>query len=150
MTDKAGATTIEGGYVFTIIGEGFDGSEFRFNDLELIPDKREYAPGDKVKLQINTNRVGSTVLLFVRPANGVYLPPQLLQLDGKSTVVEIGVTQKDMPNFFVEAVTVSDGRVHTEVREIRRAAGEAGAQRGGRALGRSVQAGRRRRRSRSS
>ena len=87
MTDTAGHT-IEGGYVFTIIGEGFDGSEFRFNHLELIPDKREYAPGDKVKLQINTDRTGGTVLLFLRPTNGVYLPPQVLRLDGKSTIVE--------------------------------------------------------------
>ena len=37
--------TIEGGYVFTIIGDGFDGAQFRFNDIELIPDKREYAAG---------------------------------------------------------------------------------------------------------
>ena len=58
------------------------------------------------------------MLLFVRPSNGVYLPPQMLHLTGKSTVVEIGVKQKDMPNFFVEAATISDGRVHTEVREI--------------------------------
>jgi uncharacterized protein YfaS (alpha-2-macroglobulin family) len=117
VTDKAGHE-IEGGYLFTIVGEGFDGNEFRFNDLEIVPDKREYAPEEKVNLQINTNRVGSTVLLFVRPTNGIYLPPQLLRLAGKSTLVELGVTQKDMPNFFVEAVTVAGGRVHTELREI--------------------------------
>jgi len=40
--------------LFTIIGDGFDGSEFRFNDLEIVPDKREYAPDEKVQLQINT------------------------------------------------------------------------------------------------
>lgn len=117
VSDKAGHE-VEGGYLFTIIGEGFDGSDFRFADLEILPNQREYAPGDKVQLQINTNRVGSTVLLFVRPTNGVYLPPQLLRLRGKSTVVEIDVAQKDMPNFFVEAVTVSAARIHTEVREI--------------------------------
>jgi len=117
VTDKAGHE-IDGGYLFTIVGEGFDGSEFRFNELELIPDKREYAPDDNVQLQLNTNRVGSTVLLFVRPANGAYLAPKTLRITGKSTVQEIGVTAKDMPNFFVEAVTVSNGKVHTEVREI--------------------------------
>jgi uncharacterized protein YfaS (alpha-2-macroglobulin family) len=117
VTDKAGHE-IEGGYLFTIIGEGFDGSEFRFNNLEIIPDKRDYAPDEKVSLQLNTNRAGSTVLLFLRPANSVYLPPQLIYLTGKSTVVEVGVTQKDMPNFFVEAMTVADGHVYTEVREI--------------------------------
>ena len=110
--------TIEGGYLFTIIGEGFDGSEFHFNHVELIPDKREYAPGEKVRLQINTDRVGSTVLLFTRPANGVYLPPKVIRLNGKSTVHEIGVIKRDMPNFFVEAVTIADGKVHTETKEI--------------------------------
>ncbi len=110
--------TIEGGHLFTVIGEGFDGSQFRFNHLELIPDKADYAPGDKVRLQINTDRSGGAVLLFLRPANGVYLPPKIIHLDGKSTVYEIEVTKKDMPNFFVEAVTVADARVHTETKEI--------------------------------
>ena len=71
-----------------------------------------------MKLQINTDRAGGTVLLFVRPANGVYLPPKVLRLDGKSTVEEIEVVKKDMPNFFVEAVTVADGKVYTETKEI--------------------------------
>lgn len=117
VTDAEGHT-VEGGYVFTIIGEDFQSDDFRFNDLELIPDKPEYVPGDEVKLQVNTNRRDSTVLLFVRPANGVYLPPKVLHLDGKSTVVPIGVVTKDMPNFFVEAMTIADGQVFTEVREI--------------------------------
>ncbi|MFP6587875.1 MAG: MG2 domain-containing protein, partial [Pirellulaceae bacterium] len=109
---------IEGGYIFTVIGDGYDGSQFRYSDIELVPDKREYAPGDTVKLQINTELRGSTVLLFVRPTNGVYLPPKLVRLNGKSTVVEITVIQKDMPNFFVEAVTIANGRVFQETKEI--------------------------------
>ncbi len=115
---SANEKVIEGGYLFTVIGEGFDGSGYRFNDLELIPDKRDYQPGEKVKLQINTDQPDSTVLLFVRPANGVYLPPQLIRLHGKSTVAEIEVAKKDMPNFFVEALTVSGGRTRNEVKEV--------------------------------
>jgi uncharacterized protein YfaS (alpha-2-macroglobulin family) len=110
--------TIEGGQVIVVRGPEFDGSNFRFNDVEVVADKREYAPGDKVALQVNANRAGVAVLLFVRPANGVYLPPQMVQLKGKSTVVEVDVQQRDMPNFFVEAVTVHGGRFHTAVREI--------------------------------
>jgi uncharacterized protein YfaS (alpha-2-macroglobulin family) len=110
--------TIEGGYVFVVRGQGFDGHQFRFNDLELIADKREYVPGDKVQLLINTNRNNSVVLLFVRPANGVYLPPKIVRLQGKSVVEEVAVVQKDMPNFFVEAVTVADGRIYFETREV--------------------------------
>lgn len=117
VTDKK-EHRIEGGYLFTVIGDGFDGQDYRFNSVELIPEKAEYNPGEKVKLQINTNKADSTVLLFVRPANGIYLPPKVIRLKGKSTVEEIEVAKKDMPNFFVEAVTISDAQVHSEMKEI--------------------------------
>ena len=39
-----------------------------------------------------------------------YPRPQVVRLKGKSALVEIAVTQKDMPNFFVEALTISNGQ----------------------------------------
>ncbi|MBV8309443.1 MAG: alpha-2-macroglobulin, partial [Planctomycetaceae bacterium] len=68
--DDGHGHSIEGGYLFAILGQGFDGSSFRFNDLEIIPDRKEYRPGDTLRLLINTNQMNSTVLLFVRPTNG--------------------------------------------------------------------------------
>lgn len=117
VTDSAGHS-IEGGYVFVVTGNDFNGREFRFNDLELITDKREYKPGESVRLMVNTQRADSSVLLFVRPSNGVCLAPKLLRLDGKSTIEEIAVAKRDMPNFFVEALTVSNAKVHTVMREV--------------------------------
>jgi len=99
-------------------GEGDDGARYRFTKIELIPDKPEYAPGDRVRLMINTDHPGAAVVLFVRPANGIYLPPKVIHMTGKSVVEEILITQKDMPNFFVEAFTVYDGKLHSETREI--------------------------------
>jgi alpha-2-macroglobulin len=110
--------TIEGGLLLTVRGAGFDGSQFRFNDLELITDKREYAPGETVRLLVNTNRLDGTVFLFVRPVSDIYPRPQVVRLKGKSTLVEIPVIQKDMPNFFVEALTISNGQVFVENRQI--------------------------------
>ena len=117
LTDAAGHE-IEGGYVFTVMGRRENAAGFRFNEVELVTDKREYAPGEKVQLRVNTAQQDATVLLFVRPANSVYLDPVMLRLDGKTALHEIGISKKDMPNFFVEAVTIHDGKVHTEVREI--------------------------------
>jgi uncharacterized protein YfaS (alpha-2-macroglobulin family) len=117
LTD-AKQNTIEGGYMFLVRGEGFDSTGFRFNDIELITDKKEYNPGDKVKLAVNVNKNNGTVLLFARPTNGVYLTPKILRLKGKSIEEEITVVQRDMPNFYVEALTIADGRVHTETREL--------------------------------
>jgi uncharacterized protein YfaS (alpha-2-macroglobulin family) len=117
LTDSA-KHTIEGGYLFTVIGDGFSGKDVRFTDLELIPDKRSYAPGEAVNLLVNTEQADASVLLFVRPSNGIYPQPKLLRLAGKSTLEAIAVTAGDMPNFFVEAVTVADGKIYTEMREI--------------------------------
>lgn len=117
VTDAQGHS-IEGGYVFQVVGQGFDGSAFRFNDLELVADSREYAPGQEAKLMINTNRTGSTVLLFAKPVGGSYSTPKTLRLGSKSTIEPIAIAKGDMPNVFVEAVTVSGGRVFTEVREL--------------------------------
>ena len=99
-------------------GAGVVGNDYKFNGLELVTDKREYAPGDKVKLLVNTDTIDGTVLLFLRPTNGVYLPPKVIRLKGKSVVEEIAVVQKDMPNFFIEAMTVHGGKVHQEMREV--------------------------------
>lgn len=117
VTDKAG-NKIEGGYLFSIRGEGFDGQDYRFNDLEIVAEKKTYHPDEKVRLLINTNQADSTVLFFIRPVNGVYAKPHVLRIKGKSTVYELDVTRKDMPNFFVEAVTIHQGKVHTVARQI--------------------------------
>lgn len=115
---QAAKQPVEGGMIFTVRGPGFDGGGFRFGDLELVPDKPEYAPGETLRLQVNTDRADSTVTLYIRPVGGIYAKPTVLRLAGKSTVVEVPVGRGDMPNFFVEAHTVSDGELHTVQREI--------------------------------
>jgi uncharacterized protein YfaS (alpha-2-macroglobulin family) len=57
-------------------------------------------------------------MLFLRPSNGLYHAPKVIRIKGKSTLHEFVITKADMPNFFVEALTISDGKVHTEVKEI--------------------------------
>ena len=108
----------EGGYVIFVRGADDDGRGYRFNDLELITDQREYKPGDTAKLQINTNKLNGTVLMFVRPMNGISPKPQVVTLDGKSTTVDLKITRDDMPNIFVEALTIADGRVHSAQKEL--------------------------------
>ncbi|MBS3821227.1 MAG: alpha-2-macroglobulin, partial [Phycisphaerae bacterium] len=117
VTDAKGHD-IEGGYVFMIWGEGVTGSEFRYNALELTPEKTSYDPGETVNLRINRNRAGGAVALFDRPTGGVYLPPTIIRLKGKSITETIEVAKRDMPNFFIEAVTVADGEAHSVARQI--------------------------------
>ncbi|WP_197490697.1 alpha-2-macroglobulin family protein [Planctomyces sp. SH-PL62] len=116
--DDGQGHTIEGGYLLTVAGGGFNGASYRFGDLEIIPDKKEYKAGEKVRLLINTDRADSTVLLFVRPLNGIYPVPSTFRMRGKTETVELDVATADMPNLFVEAMTVSNGKVHDQAREI--------------------------------
>jgi uncharacterized protein YfaS (alpha-2-macroglobulin family) len=118
VTDSEGHS-IEGGHLFYIRGDGVDDAQFRFNDLEITSREPEYKPGDKATFQISTNLEGSTVLLFERPSNGTYKGrPRLLSLNGKTTTSELQIVKNDMPNFFVEVVTIANGRVHTSQREV--------------------------------
>ena len=113
VTDEKGRE-VEGAIVFSVRGVAGEQGDVRYNDLELITDKRTYAPGDVVKLLVNTKREGSTVMLFFRGTKD----RRMVTLKGNSEVVEIPVALGDMPNFFVEAMTISDARVHTQVCEV--------------------------------
>ena len=117
MVDKKGNER-EGAVIVVVRGKGFDGSGFRFNDLEITADKAEYKAGDRVNLMVSTARKNSTVALFVRPVNGVYPKASMIRLKGKSQVHAFDITQGDTPNLFVEGFTVSDGRVYTVRRQL--------------------------------
>ena len=118
LKDEAGHE-IEGISFLTVRGEGFDeGQDFRFDDLELLTQKDEYAPGEEVEITINTNRAGSTVALFLRTQNGVYPEPLWIKLTGKSTTRRFKLSEADQPNLFIDAYTVSHAKVHQVTRQI--------------------------------
>ncbi len=117
VTDAAGHAE-EGGMLFVVRGEGSDGGDFRFGDLELVVDKAEYAVGDTVELVVNTDQPNATVLLFVRPQKGGYPEPKVLRIEGKTGAVDLQVGEGDMPNFFVEGLIVREGRVVAASRQI--------------------------------
>lgn len=116
FTDKKGRKQ-EGATVFSVRGAKAEGN-FRYNALELIPDKKEYRPGDTVKLLVNVDKADSRVWLFIRPSQGKLAETKIIRIEGKTQTVEIPVALGDMPNFFIEGVTVANGEVHTVTREI--------------------------------
>ncbi len=114
----AKGNSIEGAYIFTVNAQGEAGDDFRFNDIEIVNDKTEYKDGDTARIMLRTNQPDSAVLLFIRPSNSVYLAPKLIRIKGRTAIEEIKISKKDMPNFFVEAVTISGGKVFTAVKEL--------------------------------
>ncbi len=120
LTDDRGNRQ-ESSVLITVRGRPGEG-DFRFAALELVPDKREYAPGDTVRLAVHSEHKDALVLFVPHADNkggsGVISRPDLLRLENGALVVDIPVGAADQPNFFCEAVTVYKGRVYTETREI--------------------------------
>ena len=106
---------VEASTFVVVRGEGFNGKDFRFDDLEVVTAQDEFNPGDEVELLINTNRPGSTVALFVRDARK---EPVWLTLDGKSTSYRFKLSEADQPNIFIDAYTVSNATLHKVTHQI--------------------------------
>ncbi len=116
FTDTKGRKQ-EGATLFSVRGAEIKGN-FRYNALELIPDKKEYRPGDTLKLLVNVNQPDSRVWLFIRPSQGKFSETKVIHIQQQSQIVEIPLTLADMPNFFIEGVTVTKGEVHSTMCEI--------------------------------
>lgn len=112
------ARDIEGACIFSVLGDERDTTDFAFNPLELTPQRAVYQPGETATLAVRTQRAKSLVLVFIRPVSGIYPEPRMMALPGKVGILPIPVTASDPPNFFVEALTVSGAKVHTQVCEV--------------------------------
>ena len=110
---------VEGAHILNIHGPGRDDPEkWKFGPLELIADKSEYQPGDTVKLRVNSDRENAHVWLFLHIAGNAGREAKRIRLDGKSLEVEVPLTLKDMPNMFIEGITVHGAKVHSATRQI--------------------------------
>ena len=109
---------VEGYGLVWYCGRDFDGKLYRFNNLELITDKRTYQPGETAHVMINTKHAGSHVLFSDDVDNNHLITWRLLHLPKRHTVVDIPIRRTSQPNFFIEATTVADTRVHQQSRRI--------------------------------
>jgi alpha-2-macroglobulin len=103
--DRKGNTVKGLGYIWVTAGDSYDFG-MPYPDLDIVPDKKNYAAGDKMVLLLNTGKTGATALVAVEgPRLYSY---QLVKLTGKSTRLEIPLLPEYAPNFFVSAVFVKD------------------------------------------
>ena len=118
VTHDSASQEVQGNAVFWVNGPKFDGRVYRFNDLEIIADKRTYQLGDTAHLLVNVAESNSRILFADQVSQGVLLHWRFIDLPSRSTVLDIPIEARHVPNFFVEATLVRNGRVHTESREL--------------------------------
>ena len=114
-----GAEAAEGAIILNVHGPGRDDpAAWHFGPLELVSDKSSYAPGETLKLRVNSDRENAHVWLFLHIAGGAGSEAKRIQLDGKSLEVPVPLDLKDMPNMFIEGISVHGAKVHTAVKQV--------------------------------
>ncbi len=114
-----GGEAAEGATILNVQGPGrAEPGDWHFGPLELIADKPAHAPAETVKLRVNSDQVNANVWLFLHVAGSAGREARRIQLAGKSLEVEVPLDLRDMPNMFIEGVTVHGAKVHSAVRQI--------------------------------
>ncbi len=109
----------EGATILNVQAPGrADPAAWNFGPLELVADKATYAAGETVKLRVNSDKENANVWLFLHIAGSAGREARRIQLDGKSLEFDVPLDVRDMPNMFIEGITVFDAEVHSTVRQI--------------------------------
>jgi len=101
---------------FHVATDGFKGANYDYANLELVTDKSVYEKGETIRLLINSPVRDATVLLLTG-AREIY-SHRVIKLDGNAKVVEIPVTQRCVPNFFISAQVVGKERIYFQQKAI--------------------------------
>ncbi|MGN0910902.1 MAG: MG2 domain-containing protein, partial [Thermoguttaceae bacterium] len=116
LTEEGGRLIVVSGSDSAAVGEV---GSCRFNALEIISDKPEYAPGDTARIQISSSKPDASVYFFTRFGMDVESSvPQLITLQNGVAYVDVKIEERDQPNFFVDAMTVFEGSLYQETRQI--------------------------------
>ncbi|MEW6227892.1 MAG: MG2 domain-containing protein [Bacillota bacterium] len=97
-----------------VAGEG-EYRGYRYPDLEIFMDKTAYEPGDTAKVLINSGEKGAAALLTVEGRN--LYEHRLVELNSRSTLVEIPVRSEYRPNFYVSVCYVKGKKFVTQTAE---------------------------------
>lgn len=102
---------------FWVAGKNFTGQTIRLKGVELITDKRSYAPGETVEVLVQTDKPDSHVWL-TQESDDAILKSDLLRLSGRSQVMRFALREQHQPNFMLRALSVSDRQLYSDEREL--------------------------------
>ena len=115
VLDRGGSAR-ESGQIVAVLGAergNANRGDFRFNDLEIIPDKWSYAVGDVARVLIASSYPDATVLLVERPKYGAAVgAPRFIRLKNGTATAELNVSPEDRDSILVQATSVFNGKFH--------------------------------------
>jgi len=93
------------------------GGENRFANLDVVPDKASYKPGEAARLLVQSPFAGAHVLLVAAAAGSIYFET-VVSLEGTVATVELPIDGRHAPNVFVRATLLRDRRAYHDAVEI--------------------------------
>lgn len=113
--DQAG-NTVEGRNYLWATDQSVTAYEYRYPDLELIPDKKSYREGETARVLVNTKVDNQTALVTIESDR--ILEHHLRRLTGKSTLLEVPVRSSYVPAVYVSVTYVRDKKLVTRSRRL--------------------------------
>lgn len=104
-TDDAGNQISSAGYVWVSGGDFIAWPRQNNDRMELVADKRLYAPSDTAEILIPSPFTGTVEALVTLERGGV-VEANLMTLNGNSEILEIPITTEQIPNLFVSVIIV--------------------------------------------
>ena len=98
---------------FWIYGSAADFGQSPCPALEIIADRRTYRVGETAHLLVVTNSPGGQVLLCDKPDEY-----RMFSMSNRVQVLDLPISEKDVPRLYVEGTVVRDGVVHTETCQL--------------------------------
>jgi alpha-2-macroglobulin len=85
--------------------------------VQIIPDKKSYAPGDTAKILIVAGQANTPVLVTVEGRD--IRSKKLIRSQGATATFEYAVTNDDAPGFFVSAQFIRNGEMHQSQKRVK-------------------------------
>jgi alpha-2-macroglobulin len=89
---------------------------YRRSEFEIIVDKDTFRAGQKAAVMLHTPANDRWVLLTV--VTDRILRREVFQIAGTVKLIEVDIGDEHVPNFWVQAVMVSEGQVYRDQKEI--------------------------------
>ncbi len=108
---------VEGSTYVWVAGEELSKGEFLNQGVVLAVEQPYYLEGHTAKLLIATDRPNATVLV-TRVADNQILEKRLIHVPGRSVEIPIPLGHRDVPNVFISATMVHDGKLFQTSQEL--------------------------------
>jgi alpha-2-macroglobulin len=109
VADEKGRVATAGTSMWASNGDDWIFRSESSDRVDLLPEKKRYEPNEKARFQVRMPFREATALVTVE-REGVVLSNFVMQLSGKSAVIEVPMKEEWAPNVFVSALLVR-GRV---------------------------------------